>query len=108
MSLNRLPAEILLYIFRLLGSAFFRQDLHRLLISKWWYQLAWLVFLQDLDFSAESLQNFIIASKREGMIGSIENHVVTVSLGLDGFEDWHSAQNGAEPSEIDFHVVDTL
>lgn len=107
MSLSRMPPEILLHILALLGSAFFRQDAGRLLVSKWWYQIAWPVLLRDLDFSAESLQNFVLASKREGMIDLIQDHVVTVNLGLDGFEDWHAARHDTEKSGIDLHVVDT-
>lgn len=110
MFLRQLPPEILLHILRFLGSAFFRHDARRLLISKWWYQLAWPLFLEDLDFSAESLQKFVLASKREGMIDSIQTYVSTVSLSLNGFENWHSAQprsSSAESSNVDFHIVNT-
>lgn len=110
MSLYQLPPEILIYVFRLLGSAFFRQDARRLLVSRQWYQLARPVLLQDLDFSAESLRRFVLASNKVGMIRSIRNHVRTLSLALDGFENWHSAQfepSSTELSGIDLQTTDT-
>ncbi|GAB0132219.1 hypothetical protein EsDP_00000661 [Epichloe bromicola] len=67
MPLHRLPPEILLYILRLLGSAFFRQDARRLTVSKRWFQHARPVLLQDLDFSAQSLGRFVLACTEEGM-----------------------------------------
>lgn len=107
MSLHQLPPELLLDILGLLGSAFFRQDVRRLLVSKWWYQLAWPVFLQDLEFHAESLERFILAFERPGMLRSIHEYVKTASLVLDGFEDWDSALPATGPLEIDFKVVHT-
>lgn len=110
MSPQLLPQEILLSILRLLGSAFFRQDTRRLRVSKWWYQLAWPVLLQDLDFSTESLRKFVLMSKKVDFVRSIRNHVITVSVSLDGFEDWHSAQSrlsSTETSSIDLRVVNT-
>lgn len=110
MSLYQLAPEILLYVFRLLSPAFFRQDARRLLVSRQWYQLARPVLLQDLDFSAESLRNFVLASNKVGMIRSIRNHVKTLSLALDGFENWHSAQfepSSTELSGIDLQTMNT-
>ncbi|KAK2599070.1 hypothetical protein QQS21_005476 [Conoideocrella luteorostrata] len=110
MSLQLLPLEILLQIFLLLGSAFFRQDARRLLVSKWWYQLAWPVLLQDLKFSDDSLLKFVLASNKVDFVRSIQHHVRTVSLSLDGFEDWHSAQSGLGSMEIfgiEFYAVNT-
>ncbi|POR36098.1 Uncharacterized protein TPAR_03716 [Tolypocladium paradoxum] len=105
MSLHRLPPEILLHILRLLGSSFFRQDVRRLLVCRWWCRLARPVLLQDLDLTATSLEAMVNASGRRGMVDSIKNHVKTVSIGFDGFEDWPSAQTGSEHAEIDFRVV---
>ncbi|QPH04273.1 hypothetical protein C2857_001154 [Epichloe festucae Fl1] len=108
MSLHRLPPELLLNILRLLGSAFFHQDVRRLLVSKWWYQIAWPVFLQDLEFRAETLRSFILASERVGMVRSIQEYVITATLVLDGFENWdsaHSTVTATELSEIDFEIV---
>ncbi|KAG6019184.1 hypothetical protein E4U19_007432 [Claviceps sp. Clav32 group G5] len=110
MSLLRLPPEIVLSIFRLLGSAFFRRDVRRLLVSKWWYELAWPVFYQDLRLRAGSLQSFVLATKSVDLLHSIRKNVRTVKLVLNGFEDWHSilsASNAAGSTEIDLQVVDT-
>lgn len=107
MSLHRLPPEILLSILRLLGSAFFHQDVRRLLVSKRWYQIAWPVFLKDLEFHTESLERFILASKRAGMVRSVQEYVMKATLTLDGFENWHSAcstLSATKSSEIDFEV----
>ncbi|KAF5136337.1 hypothetical protein E5D57_000097 [Metarhizium anisopliae] len=110
MSLYQLPPEILPYAFRLLSPAFFRQDARRLLVFRQWYQLARPVLLQDLDFSAESLRNFVLASNKVGMIRSVRNHVKALSLALDDFENWHSAQfepSSAELSGIDLQTMNT-
>ncbi|KAG6079156.1 hypothetical protein E4U16_001212 [Claviceps sp. LM84 group G4] len=110
MSLLRLPPEIVLSIFRLLGSAFFRRNVRRLLVSKWWYELAWPVFYQDLRFRAGSLERFILASKSVDLLYSIRKNVRTVKLVLNGFEDWHSvlsASNAAGSTELDLQIVDT-
>ncbi|KAG6135237.1 hypothetical protein E4U38_001972 [Claviceps purpurea] len=109
MSLLRLPPEIVLSIFRLLGSAFFRQDVRRFLVSKWWYELAWPVFLQDVKFRAGSLERFILASKSVDLLHLIRKNVRTVKLVLNGFEEWHfilSASNAAGSTDIDLHAVD--
>ncbi|KAG6309625.1 hypothetical protein E4U44_006631, partial [Claviceps purpurea] len=109
MSLLRLPPEIVLSIFRLLGSAFFRRDVRRLLVSKWWYELAWPVFLQDVKFRAGSLERFILASKSVDLLHLIRKNVRTVKLVLNGFEEWHfilSASNAAGSTDIDLHAVD--
>ncbi|KAG5975607.1 hypothetical protein E4U55_007639 [Claviceps digitariae] len=108
MSLLRLPPEIIFNILRLLGSAFFHQDIRRLLISKWWYEFAWPVFCQDVKLHAGSLERFVLASKRVKLLHSIRKYVQTVDLGLDGFEDWHSTlstSNATESTEIDLQVV---
>ncbi|KAG6314474.1 hypothetical protein E4U22_008727 [Claviceps purpurea] len=109
MSLLRLPPEIVLSIFRLLGSAFFRRDVRRLLVSKWWYELAWPVFYQDLRFRAGSLERFLLASKSVDLLHTIRKNVRTAKLVLNGFEDWHSilsASNAEGSTEIDLQAVD--
>ncbi|OAQ61140.1 F-box-like domain-containing protein [Pochonia chlamydosporia 170] len=107
MSFHQLPPEILLHILRSLGSAFFRQDLRRLLVSKWWYELARVVLLQDIHLSAGSLQRLALATNRESVIHSIQDQVITVNLGLDGFENWHSLKltPTTETSRVDFTVL---
>ncbi|KAF5001051.1 hypothetical protein FDECE_11066 [Fusarium decemcellulare] len=85
MSLQDLPPEILLHIFGWLGSAFFRQDIRRLLVSKRWYQLARTVLLQDLSFSAVTLREFVAAFKAEDAIASLQNYPITARLCFDGF-----------------------
>ncbi|KAG6108199.1 hypothetical protein E4U13_006569 [Claviceps humidiphila] len=110
LSLLWLPPEIVLSIFRLLGSAFFRRDVRRLLVSKWWYELAWPVFYQDLRFRAGSLERFILASKSVDLLHSIRKNVRTVKLVLNGFEGWHSipsASNASGSIEINLQVVDS-
>ncbi|KAG6012061.1 hypothetical protein E4U43_007958 [Claviceps pusilla] len=106
--LLRLPPEIMFNILRLLGSAFFHQDIRRLLISKWWYAFAWSVFCQDLKLHAGSLERFVLASKRANLLHSIRKYVQTVDLGLNGFEDWHSTlstSNATESTDVDLEVV---
>ncbi|QPG99739.1 hypothetical protein C2857_002447 [Epichloe festucae Fl1] len=110
MPLHRLPPEILLYTLRLLGSASFRQDARRLIVSKRSFQHARPVLLQDLDFSAQSLRRFVLADTEEGMICSKRNHVMTVSLGLDGLEKWHltqSKQGDTESSRFNIRVIES-
>lgn len=111
MCLRRLPPEILVLIFTHLGSAFFCQDARRLVVAKWWYHLAWPVLLHDLDLSAESLRDFILAARKPGVASRIRHHVRTVRLRLGGFEGWRWRQvvesGSTYPIEIDLEVVNT-
>ncbi|KAI8664554.1 hypothetical protein NCS55_00964700 [Fusarium keratoplasticum] len=83
MNLLLLPTEILLLILRLLGPAFFRCDTRRLMVSKWWYDLARLVLLRDLEFSAKSLPKFF----RADMSSLVHQHTRTVNIAFDGIQD---------------------
>ncbi|KPM41360.1 hypothetical protein AK830_g5177 [Neonectria ditissima] len=104
MLLRELPPEILLHILRLLGSAFFQHDTRRLLVSKWWYQLAKPVLLRDLDFSAKSLRGFVLASKNTDLSRSVQRYSTSINLSVNGFENWEAARFGRV--EIDLQVVD--
>ncbi|KAI5859872.1 hypothetical protein GGS23DRAFT_265006 [Durotheca rogersii] len=107
MPLHQLPPEVLLHVLRLLGSVFFRQDTRRLLVSKWWYQLAWPVLLHDLAFSAASLRRFILTFEREDVMSSMQNHPITTSLCLDGFQGWDALwSDNSKPARTNFEAVD--
>ncbi|KAK5998447.1 hypothetical protein PT974_00826 [Cladobotryum mycophilum] len=88
MFLHQLPPETLIRIFYFIGSAFFRRDVRRLHVSRWWYQLARPVFLEDLVFSAKTLEKFVQSSETEGMVPSMRDHVRSVSIGFDGLDGW--------------------
>ncbi|KAG6201935.1 hypothetical protein E4U35_005548 [Claviceps purpurea] len=116
MSLLRLPPEIMLNIVHLLGSAFFLQDVRRLLVCKWWYAFASPIFFQDLRLQAlspkraGSLERFILASKSVDLLHSIRKNVRTTKLILSGFKDWRSTlstSNATGSTRIDLKVVDT-
>ncbi|KAH7268804.1 hypothetical protein B0J15DRAFT_233003 [Fusarium solani] len=83
MNLLQLPTEILLLILRLLGPGFFHHDTRRLMVSKWWYELARLVLLRDLQFSAKSLPRFL----RTDMSSLVHQHTRTIDIAFDGVQD---------------------
>ncbi|RSL69575.1 hypothetical protein CEP53_002204 [Fusarium sp. AF-6] len=83
MSLLQFPTEVLLLILRLLGAAFFRDDIRRLMVSKLWYELARPILLEDLVFSEQSLQKFLNLD----MSSLVHQHTRTVNFALDGVQD---------------------
>ena len=53
MSLAQLPPEIVHHIFTFVDPKFFREDLGRLTVSKWWYQnYAWPTFIRHVTLAA--------------------------------------------------------
>ncbi|KAJ3460111.1 hypothetical protein MRS44_010978 [Fusarium solani] len=101
MNLLQLPTEILLLILRLLGPGFFHHDTRRLMVSKWWYELARLVLLRDLQFSAKSLPRFL----RTDMSSLVHQHTRTVDIAFDGVQD-RSAVLSASPDVRERMVSD--
>ncbi|KAK4112797.1 hypothetical protein N656DRAFT_836830 [Canariomyces notabilis] len=59
MQLLQLPPELLLHTFEYLGSAFFREDLSRLTISRRWYDFAWPTLVRNLELTSKSLVKFL-------------------------------------------------
>ncbi|EEU38824.1 uncharacterized protein NECHADRAFT_83113 [Fusarium vanettenii 77-13-4] len=91
MNLLQLPTEILLIILRLKGSAFFRRNIRRLVVSKSWYELARLVLLQDLQLSAKSLPKFLKAD----MSSLVHQHTRTVKVAFDVVRDRWAVSSGS-------------
>ncbi|UPK92912.1 hypothetical protein LCI18_003847 [Fusarium solani-melongenae] len=83
MNLLHLPTEVLLLVLRLLGPEFFRHNTRRLMVSKWWYDLAMQILLRDLEFTAKSLPKFL----RADMSSLVHQYTRTVNIAFDGVQD---------------------
>lgn len=109
--LHRLPPEILSLICLSLDAQFFRQDVSRLHVAKWWYRLAQPVLHQDLDLSPDSLSRFVAAcSHQTGLIDSIQKHARSVRLVVRGFDyrndSTESAIDNPDSPAVDMGSVD--
>lgn len=85
MSLDALSQEIWVNILSHVGTAYFRQDLRRLTVSRKWYNIAWPVLFQDCEFTSESLVTFLGKCKNRGFRELIQRYLQSVHLSLNGF-----------------------
>lgn len=85
MSLDALSQEIWVNILSHVGTAYFRQDVRRLTVSRKWYNIAWPVLFQDCEFTSESLVTFLGKCKDKGFRELIQRYLQSVHLSLNGF-----------------------
>ncbi|KAJ2974754.1 hypothetical protein NQ176_g5885 [Zarea fungicola] len=105
MSFEKLPSEIFVQVLECLPSSFFRQDLHRLHITKRWYECAYPVLFRDLEFTATSLHQFITAVRTYPRVAAQLRHVRSMTTTLHGFDDWASPRLLPEFSAVNLDVV---
>jgi hypothetical protein len=119
MLLVQLPPELLLAIFNFLGPEFFREDISRLTVSRWWYDgFAWPTLVGNLELTAkataftggealESLQEF---TRDETLILRAQPHITALSLSLINFKLGSNGQHRPDAqadAELDEWVVTT-
>ncbi|KAH8658497.1 hypothetical protein BX600DRAFT_514986 [Xylariales sp. PMI_506] len=73
--------ELLLRIIGYLGPEFFQQDIARLAISKYWYDVSWQVLMWELCLTTKSVHKF--ASSESLLIGC-QYHVNTLNISIGG------------------------
>ena len=95
MLLVELPSELLLGIFNLLGPEFFREDIGRLTVSRWWYDgFAWPTLVSNLELTAkataftggEALQSLQEFTRDETLVLRAQPHITALSLSLINFK----------------------
>ncbi|KAI1362773.1 hypothetical protein F5Y08DRAFT_329846 [Xylaria arbuscula] len=85
MPLLRLPNETLTQIFDQVGSSFFREDLGRLTVCKYWFEFALPACLKCITLSQETLRSLIASGIME-RLSPLKNSVETLDIELRGYQ----------------------
>lgn len=101
MSLEALSQEIWVNILSHVGTAYFRQDVQRLTVSRKWYNIAWPVLFQDCEFTSESLVTFLGKCKNKGFRELIQRYLQSVHLSLNGFTSRRLPSSSPSPDSSD-------
>lgn len=85
MSLAQLPPEIVHYIFTFLGHRFFREELGRLTVSKWWYQnYAWPAFIRHVKLAASKESDSLFKfAESKALLRCIHLNLTALDLRID-------------------------
>lgn len=81
--LQELPPELISRVFEYVGSDFFRRDVRRITISRWWYGFARPVLLGQVCLSTSSLGSVLRAFGTEETLVTAQNLTKSVDLYLE-------------------------
>ena len=104
MGLLSLPLQLMIIIFHLVGLDEFRASPGLLTVCRAWYRIVQPLILQDLTFSAATLQSFVYSAypsiQRRSEL--LQTHVRTVSIDVTNIR---GPQKGPRPGERFEHVL---
>ena len=86
MSLLRLPAEILIQILDDAGTPFFREDIRRLTVCKYWFQCASTVCFKELVLARKFLRRLFSSHNAERSLLLVRQNLERLHIELKGSE----------------------
>ncbi|KAI1818270.1 hypothetical protein GGS20DRAFT_349191 [Poronia punctata] len=100
MALLRLPPETLTHIFDYVGSSFFREDLGRLTVCKYWFEFALPACFKHVTVSEKSLRRLMVSGRME-RLWRLEGNMEKLEIGVPGYEAffYDDSQENTEPRQ---------
>ncbi|KAI1913464.1 hypothetical protein LOZ12_005254 [Ophidiomyces ophidiicola] len=89
MPLLQLPPEILILVMNYVGSAYFRKDVRRLTVCKYWFVFAHASCFKHLRLSQAALLDLLFSQNAERGLLVVQTLVESLDLELKGFENWN-------------------
>jgi hypothetical protein len=90
MSLPELHPEILIHIFNYVGSSWFRVDMCRLTVCRWWSIYALTACFRDFHVTQKILRRWFSSPYVRASLLLMKSSLEFLELNFKGFQDWES------------------